>query len=116
MIILITLVVYSIITLIILHLTNYNDKVIYLCALGIVGCTLLLISKVYYYIEDHYTKRSIFLDWDGNKVTCKVKDYLYVYLNSGYTPVKERAGKEEYKYLKSISKEYIKICRERGLD
>lgn len=109
------MVIYSAITTIIIEITHENDDVIGLCAFGIVGCFLILISKIICkirnYFKYHYNKRSIFMDKDGNKVICHTKDANDVNWNENYKFVKRYAIKSEWNKLPMISEDILEKCK-----
>ena len=80
-IVLITIFIYSLITTLIIIISNFNDTVIEICAYGIVGMILLgiktIIFKIINFYKYHYKKVSIFKDREEKLYFCKTKDTNY---------------------------------------
>lgn len=112
-IVLITLVVYSLISTIIYVITRENEDVIIAFGLGITGLILLGIMKVICkaigLFKYRIGKRSIFEDeGSGNKYKCKLKDTKDIqYWTSGYKLIKRYATKSEWVGVPDFSKEFI---------
>lgn len=110
--ILITLVVYSLISVIIYFLSGENDEVLEIAGLGIVGWLLIgfmwIIAGIVKYFK-HFSKRSIFEDKKtGNKYICKLKDANNIlHWMDEYKIIKRYANKREWKNIPYFSKEII---------
>lgn len=115
-VIILTLVIYSIITTVIAEIAyaHENEDVVNLCAYGIAGCSLMLALYIIYrikYFKFHYNKRSIFTDENGNKFACHTKDTNDVVWNPNYLLVKRYADKSEWVGLPLISDDALEKCR-----
>lgn len=112
-IVLITLVVYSMISTFTYIISKENDDVIIAFGLGIFGLTLCGVLKVVRKIRDkfkyHIGKRSIFEEKStGNKYKCKVKDAEDIRCwAGGYKMIKRYATKCEWVNIPDFSDEFI---------
>ena len=110
-IVLITLVVYSLISTII-YLIADNEDIIIAFGLGITGLILTGIMKIIYKIRDlfryHISKRSIFEEKSsGNKYKCKTSDTSDIQWVSGYKLIKKYASKYEWINIPDFSKTFV---------
>ena len=111
-IVLVTLVVYSMISTFTYIISKENDDVIIAFGLGIFGLTLCVILKIVRKVNNnfkhHIGKRSIFEEKStGNKYKCKVKDARDIEWLSGYRIVKRYAIKSEWLDIPDFSKKFI---------
>ena len=111
-IVLVTLVVYSIISTFTYIISKENDDVIIAFGLGIFGLTLcgilMILRKVSNNFKYHIGKRSIFEEEStGNKYKCKVKDASDVEWVYGYKIIKRYAVKSEWTNIPDFNKEFI---------
>lgn len=113
-IVLITLIIYSLVSTILFIITKENEDVAIAFGLGIVGLTLVvilnIIRKVRNKFKYHIGKRSIFVEENtGNKYKCKVKDGEDIhYWVEDYKLIKRYAVKSEWIDIPDFSKEFIK--------
>ena len=112
-IILLTLISYSLISVVIYLISGENEEIAAMFGLGIIGVVLLAISKLTYKIKNmfkyHIGKRSIFTEKStGNKYKCKTKDSddIYYWL-SDFKLVKRYAVKSEWVDIPDFSEEFI---------
>lgn len=110
-IILITLMVYSLISTILYLITDSEDVVIAF-GLGVVGLFLQGIMTVIYKTRDlfkyHIGKRSIFEEKSsGNKYRCKTNDTDDVLWVAGYKLIKRYATKSEWANITNFTKSFI---------
>ena len=115
-IIILTLVIYSLLTTLVIQISGCNDTVIGICGLGITGCIVAgicaVIRTIHKYFKYHYHKRSIFRNLtDGQDYFCSVKDCNDINWNKNYRIVKRYAPKKEWEKLSPISDEIIAICK-----
>lgn len=111
-IILITLIVYSIISTLAYIISKDNEDVAIAFGLGIFGltlcCILTIVRKVNNKFKYHIGKRSIFEEEStGDKYKCKVKDASDVEWVDGYKIVKRYATKSEWVDIPDFSEEFI---------
>lgn len=115
--ILLTLIIYSLISTIIYIISGENEEVIVIFGLGIVGLTLSgvmsIIRKIYHYLKYNCEKRSIIRKVsNGALYRCKTKDTNDIcHWVSGYELVKRYASKTEWIKLPDFSKEFIEQCK-----
>lgn len=112
-IVLITLVVYSLVSTIVFIITKENEDITMGFGLGIVGLILIGITKTIRKIRNsfkyHIGKRSIFIEEKtGNKYKCKTRDTNDVCWVIGYSLIKRYATKSEWQNISDFSKEFIK--------
>lgn len=112
-IILLTLISYSLISVVVYLISGENEEIAAMFGLGIIGVVLLGISKFVHKVRNlvkyHIGKRSIFTEEaTGNKYKCETKytDDIY-YWTSGYKLVKRYAVKSEWVDIPDFSKEFI---------
>ena len=108
-IIIATLLIQSMIMTTIVLISDNNEDVAYICAIGIFGLFLILIiglgKLVHNFFRYNYFKQAIFIDKDNNRFRCNPKYYYYLILNSkNYKAIKRYAGKQEWKELPKIPK------------
>lgn len=112
-IVLITLVVYSLISTIVYVITKGNEDVFFAFGLGITGLIMLGIMKAICKVRDLFKyrigKRSIFEEeGTGNKYKCKLKDTKDVqYWTSCYKLIKRYATKSEWVGIPDFSEEFM---------
>ena len=123
-IIIATLLIQSLIMTAIVFISNNNEDVAYICAVGIFGLFLILIigfgKLVHNFFRYNYFKQSIFADKNDNRFRCNPKYYYYLIWNSkNYKAIKRYAGKQEWKELPEIPKTelqgYKKGYRKKGV-
>lgn len=107
----IALLVYSLISTIAYLITD-NEDVVIAFGLGIVGISLLVISRIIYKIRNlfkyHIGKRSIFEEESsGNKYKCRTSNTSDVQWTTGYKLIKRYASKSEYAGICDFSKSFI---------
>lgn len=111
-IVLISLVVYSLISTIVFIISGENENVIIVFGLGISGLILWAIMRIIHKIEKlfkyHIGKRSIFEEESsGNKYKCKIKDTNDVQWISGYKLIRRYASKSEWIDIPDFSKAFV---------
>ena len=116
-IIIATLLIQSLIMTVIVLISNNNENVAYICAVGIFGLFLILIiglgKLVYNYFKYNYFKQSIFAEKDNNRFRCNPKYYYYLIWNSkNYKAITRYAGKQEWKELPKIPKTELQNYRD----
>lgn len=112
-IVLITLIIYSLVSTVLFIITKENEDVAIAFGLGIVGLTLVgilqIIRKIANKFKYHIGKRSIFVEEStGNKYKCKVKDAEDIHhWVEGYKLIKRYAVKSEWIDIPDFSAEFI---------
>lgn len=111
--VILTLIIYSIISTIIIGLSNENEDIITAFGFGIFGCFLTLVSKIIEKIQRlfkyHIGKRSIFEEkTTGKKYKCKTKyTNNIIHWTSGYKLITRCATKSEWVNIPDFSNEFI---------
>jgi hypothetical protein len=104
-------------------ISNNNEYVTYICAVGIFGLFLMFIIGLGQLVRDYfkynYFEQDIFIDKDNNRFRSNPKYYYYLIGNSkNYKAIKRYAGKQEWKELPKISETelqgYKKGYRKKG--
>jgi len=122
-IIIATLLIQSLIMTAIVLISNNNEYVTYICAVGIFGLFLMFIIGLGQLVRDYfkynYFEQDIFIDKDNNRFRSNPKYYYYLIGNSkNYKAIKRYAGKQEWKELPKISETelqgYKKGYRKKG--
>ena len=111
-IVLVTLVIYSLISTFAYIISKDNENIAIAFGLGIFGLTLggilMIVRKVTNEFKYHIGKRSIFEENStGNKYKCKVKDASDIEWISGYKIVKRYAVKDEWLDIPDFSRKFI---------
>ena len=111
-IVLITLVVYSLLSTIIYIILNENEDILMAFGLGVFGLLLLAIvntiRKIKKVFKYYINKRSIFIEIStGNKYKCRVKDTKDLEWLSKYKLIKRYANKSEWKTIPDFNIEII---------
>ena len=111
-IVLLTLVVYSLISTVVFIISKENEDVIVAFGLGIVGLILAGLCRIIRWIIFKFKyrigKRSIFEETStGNKYKCKVKDSNDIDWVPGYKMIKRYATKSEWINIPDFNKELI---------
>lgn len=111
-IILITLVVYSLISTIMYIIVREDDVVLVVFGLGIVGLLFFavigIIQKIVKLFKYHINKRSIFEEESsGNKYKCKTSYTNDIRLVPGYKLIKRYVSKSECIDIPDFSKEFV---------
>lgn len=110
--VLITLIVYSIISTLAYIISKDDENVAIAFGLGVFGLALcgilMIIREVRNKFKYHIGKRSIFEEeGTGDKYKCKVEDAPDVEWTSGYRIIKRYAEKSEWADIPDFSKEFI---------
>lgn len=116
-IIIATLLIQSLIMTVIVLISNNNENVAYICAIGIFGLFLILITGLGILVDNYfrynYFKQSIFTDKNGNRFRCNPKYYYYLIWNSeNYIAITRYAGKQGWKGLPKIPKTELQYYRD----
>ncbi len=112
-IILLTLIIYSAIATIIIEVTHENDDVIAAFGFGLVGCSLVIVSKIMHkihnYFKYYHNKCAIFVEENtGKKYRCKIKDSRDIqYWASGYKLIIRYANKSKWRNIPDFDKHFI---------
>lgn len=115
-VVLATIVIYSVVSTIVIEICNENDNVIAAFGFGVFGLLCIgackIINKVNRYFKYHYNKRSIFKNkTNGKMYVCHVKDCNDVNWNENYHLVKRYAKKAEWLDLPKLDNNVLEVCR-----
>ena len=110
--ILITLVVYSLISTVIFIISRENENILYAFGLGFIGFLLLIVIRIIHKIVElfkyHIGKRSIFEEEsNGSKFKCRTADTDDILWDSDYKLLKRYAKKTEWINIPDFSKGFI---------
>ena len=114
-VVLATIVIYSVISTIVIEICKENDNVIAAFGFGVFGLLCMGICKIINRICHYWryrNKRSIFENThDGKKYTCRIKDCNDVDWNVDYHLVKRYAEKAEWIDLPKLDNDILEVSR-----